>query len=180
MIGSRSLSIECATGVQLAGANAVAISPSGEDVYVTALESNAVTAFTRNPSTGHVAQKSGTEACVLYVLAVGCSLGRAMQAPEDLAASSDGASVYLAAYGSSAIDVLDRSASAGALRQKSRRPGCAVLRPQPDCHAGRAVGRPGGVAVSPDGRSVYLAASGSDAVAVFRRVTPAPPPPGRG
>ena len=44
------------------------------------------------------------------MLAVGCSLGRAMSAPEGLAVSPDGANVYVAAFTSGAIDVFDRDA----------------------------------------------------------------------
>ncbi len=47
----------CTAGRQLDGANAVAISPDGDDVYVTSLFSNSVTAFTRSPTTGDLAQK---------------------------------------------------------------------------------------------------------------------------
>ena len=101
----------CTTGVQLGGANAVAVSPDDGDVYVTSLLSNSVTSFTRTPTTGQLAQQTGTSACVIYVLAVGCSLGRALSAPEGLAVSPDGASVYAAAFGSGAIDVFNRNAT---------------------------------------------------------------------
>ena len=39
-------------GVQLSGANAVAVSPGDDDVYVTSLFSNSVTSFTRSTSAG--------------------------------------------------------------------------------------------------------------------------------
>ena len=40
----------CTTGCELSGANAVAVSPDGDDVYVTSLFSNSVTSFTRASS----------------------------------------------------------------------------------------------------------------------------------
>jgi sugar lactone lactonase YvrE len=83
----------CTTGTQLGGANAVTVSPDDDNVYVTSLLSNSLTTFDRAPSTGQVTQQTGTSACVVYVLAIGCSLGRAFSAPEGLAVSSDGASV---------------------------------------------------------------------------------------
>ena len=42
----------CTTGAQLAGANAVAVSPDDSSVYVTSLTSNSVTSFTRTATTG--------------------------------------------------------------------------------------------------------------------------------
>ena len=163
----------CAVGVQLRGANAVALSPDGGNVYVTSLLSNSVTTFTRAPASGLLTQGTGTAACVIDVLAVGCSLGRALAAPEGVAASPDGASVYVTAFRSGAVDVLARSSASGALTQKPRAAGCLVTRPGSDCRHGRALLGASSVAVSPDGRYVYAAAFGSDAVSVFKRVAKA-------
>jgi DNA-binding beta-propeller fold protein YncE len=161
----------CTTGTQLAGANAVAISPDDGDVYVTSLISNTVTAFTRTPATGALAQQSGTSACVIYVLAVGCSLGRALSQPEGLAVSPDGASLYATAFGSDAVDVLQRNTTSGAVIQKARSAGCVTSGAPADCARGRALNGVSSVAVSPDGRHVYAAAFASNAVSVFKRVT---------
>ena len=94
----------CTTGIQLSGANAVAVSPDDANVYVTSLLSNSVTGFARTSASGQLTQLSGTSACAIYVLAVGCSLGRALSAPEGIAASPDGDTVYAAAFESNAID----------------------------------------------------------------------------
>jgi DNA-binding beta-propeller fold protein YncE len=163
----------CATGAQLRGANAVTLSPDGGNVYVTSLLSNSVTTFTRAPVGGLLTQATGTAACVIDVLAVGCSLGRALAAPEGLAASPDGANVYVTAFRSGAIDALARSAGSGALTQKPRRAGCLITRSATDCSHARALLGASSVAVSPDGRYVYAAAFGSDAVSVFKRVATA-------
>ena len=160
----------CTTGRHLAGANAVAVSPDDGDVYVTSLLSKSVTEFTRTPATGQLAQKTGTSGCVIYVVAAGCSLGRALKAPEGLAVSSDGASLYVAAFKSGAVDVFKRSASSGALLQKSGRAGCVVTRPAPDCTPARALLGASSIAISPDGRYLYSGAFASDAVGVFKRV----------
>jgi DNA-binding beta-propeller fold protein YncE len=160
----------CTTGLQLGGANAVAVSPDDDSVYVTSLTSNSLTSFTRTPSSGQLAQQSGTSACAIYVLAVGCSLGRALRAPEGLAVSPDGATVYAAAFKSDALDVFDRDTTSGALLQKPRRAGCVTASALPDCTRGRALGEVSSVAVSPDGRNVYAAAFASNAVSVFKRV----------
>ncbi len=161
----------CTTGTQLGGADAVAVSPNDGDVYVTSVLSNSVTTFTRTPVTGKLAQQTGTSACVLYLLAVGCSLGRALSAPEGLAVSPDGASVYAAAFASGAIDLLDRNLESGALIQKPRRAGCVTEGATPDCTLGRALRGASSLAVSPDGRYLYSGAFASNAVSVFKRIT---------
>jgi DNA-binding beta-propeller fold protein YncE len=161
----------CTTGVQLAGADAVNISPDDENVYVTSLLSNSVTAFTRSASTGQLAQLTGTSACVVELLAVGCSLGRELEAPEGLAVSPEGASVYATAFASGAVDVFNRNSKSGALVQKPRSPGCETGSPAAECVPARALLGVSSAAISPDGRDLYSAAFKSDAVAVFRRAT---------
>jgi DNA-binding beta-propeller fold protein YncE len=160
----------CTLGTQLAGADAVAASPDNGDVYVTSLLSNTVTSFTRM-STGQLVQLTGTSACVINVLAVGCSLGRELSAPEGLAISPDSASVYVTAFTSGALDVFNRNADSGALIQKPRAPGCLVGSATPDCTPGRALLGASSVAVTPDGKNVYSAAFASNAVGIFKRVT---------
>lgn len=160
----------CTTGTQLAGANAVAVSPDDGDVYVTSLISDSLTSFTRTATTGQLAQKSGTSACVIYVLAVGCSLGRALNAPEGLTASPDGANVYAAAFKSNAVVVLNRNANTGAVIQKSGRGGCLTTSNIPDCRHARALVNVSSLALSPDSRYLYAAAFKSNAVTVFKRV----------
>ncbi len=88
----------CTTGRELSGANAVAVSPDDENVYVTSLFSNSVTSFARTPDTGQLAQLEGTSGCLVYLVAIGCSLGQALDAPEGLTLSPDGKSLYATAF----------------------------------------------------------------------------------
>ncbi len=161
----------CTTGIQLGGANAVAVSPGGDSVYVTSLLSNSLTTFNRASSTGQLTQQTGTSACVINLLAVGCSLGRAMSEPEGVAVSPDGASVYAAAFGSNAVDVFNRNTGSGAVIQKARRLGCVTTGARRDCLPGRALGGVSSMVVSPNGRQLYSAAFSSNSISVFRRVT---------
>jgi DNA-binding beta-propeller fold protein YncE len=159
----------CATGLQLSGANAVALSPDDGNAYVTSLFSNSVTSFNRTPSTGSLAQKRGTAACLVWLRSVGCSFGRALSSPEGLAVSPDGENVYVAAFASGAIDVLDRRPS-GIVRQRPGRAGCLAPDSVPGCTPGRALRGVSSIALSPDGRNVYATAFGSSALDVFRRI----------
>jgi DNA-binding beta-propeller fold protein YncE len=158
----------CATGVELAGANAVATSSRGGRVYVTSLFSNSVTAFTQTePAT--IVQNTGPAGCLVFMRSTGCSFGRAMVAPEGIAVSPDGANAYVAAFETGALDVLERDPASGALAQKPGVGGCLAPKSVPGCAPGRALAGVSSVAVSPNGRNVYSTAFGSNAVDVFRR-----------
>jgi DNA-binding beta-propeller fold protein YncE len=157
----------CTTGVQLSGANAVAFNPGG-DVYVTSLFSDSVTSFGRS-SAGGLTQKKGTFGCLVYLRATGCSFGRALVAPEGLAVSPDGANVYVAAFGTGAIDVLERSKKSGTVNQLPGPAGCLAPHSVPGCTRGRALRGASSIALSPDGRYLYSTSFGSNAVDIFRR-----------
>jgi DNA-binding beta-propeller fold protein YncE len=159
----------CANGVQLSGANAIAASPDGDDVYVTSLFSNSVTSFSRATPSGVLTQKEGTGGCLVYLRAVGCSFGRALVAPEGLALSPDGRNVYVAAFETGAIAVLDRGRKAGSVAQKPGSAGCLAPRSLPGCTRARALKGVSSIALSPDGRYLYSTSFESDAVDVFRR-----------
>lgn len=157
----------CTLGRELSGANAVAVSPSGNGVYVTSLFSNSVTSFTRNGSTGALTQREGTGGCLIFLRSAGCSFGRALIAPEGLALSPDGKNAYVAAFKSGAIAVLNRG-KAGSVAQKPGTAGCLAMR-SPDCTPARALKGVSSIALSPDGRYLYSTSFESDAVDVFRR-----------
>ncbi|HEX5712919.1 MAG TPA: hypothetical protein VFX85_06370, partial [Solirubrobacterales bacterium] len=157
----------CTVGRQLAGANAVVVSPNGANVYATSLFSNSVTSFGRATSTGLLTQKEGTAGCLIFLRSAGCSFGRALIAPEGLALAPDGASLYVAAFESGAIAVLDRG-KGGTVAQKPGAAGC-VAGALPGCTVGRALKGVSSIALSPDGRYLYSTSFESDAVDVFRR-----------
>jgi DNA-binding beta-propeller fold protein YncE len=160
----------CTTGNQLAGANAVTTDGQGGNVYVTSLFSNSVTSFTTVASGVGVTQEEGPAGCLVFLRAPGCSFGRAMVAPEGLAVSPDGTSVYVSSFKSGALDVLDRNPQTGSVAQKPGAAGCLAPKSLPGCSPGRALKGVSSVAVSPDGRNVYSTAFGSNAVDVFRRI----------
>ena len=157
----------CTLGRELAGANAVAVSPDDDGVYVTSLFSNSVTSFNRSASSGSLTQKEGTAGCLIYLRSAGCSFGRALVAPEGLALSPDGRNAYVAAFKTGAIAVLNRG-QAGAVAQK---PGAFFFMTTslPKCTLARSMKLVSSVTLSPDGRYLYSTAFESDAVDVFRR-----------
>jgi DNA-binding beta-propeller fold protein YncE len=158
----------CTVGRQLAGANAVAVSPDGDGVYITSLFSNSVTSFARNGSSGTLTQMEGAGGCLIYLRSAGCSFGRALVAPEGLVLSPNGKNVYVAAFKTGAIAVLNRG-KAGAVAQKPGTAGCVAASSLSDCTAARALKGVSSIALSPDGRYLYSTSFESDAVDVFRR-----------
>jgi DNA-binding beta-propeller fold protein YncE len=162
----------CTTGAELDGADAVAVSPDGRSVYAAALFSKSVTSFTRASSSGLLTQEAGTAGCLVFLRSTGCSFGRALNAPEGVAVSPDGADVYAASYAPGAIAVLARDKKSGVIAQIPHKAGC--VGSLGDCSPARALGGVGSLVLSPDGRYLYAAASKSDAIAIFRRVTRQP------
>jgi len=158
----------CTTGYEIDGANAVAVSPGGKDVYVTSLFSNSVTSFTRAVPAGGLTQKAGPGGCLVWLRAVGCSFGQALSSPEGLAVSPDGANVYAAAFATGAIAVLDRNRS-GEVAQKAGRAGCLAPKSVPGCTRAQALRGVSSIALSPDGRYLYSTSFDSNAVDIFRR-----------
>ncbi len=159
----------CTTGDQLDGANAVAVSPGNDVLYVTSLFSNSVTTFAPSTSAAGLAQKEGPAGCLVWLRAVGCSFGRALSAPEGIAVSPGGVSVYAAAFLTGAIDVFDRNRESGAIAQKPAAAGCLAPRSVPGCTRARALRGVSSIALSSDGRYLYSTSFGSNAVDTFRR-----------
>jgi DNA-binding beta-propeller fold protein YncE len=160
----------CANGFEITGANAVAVGPGDQDVYVTSLLNNSVTSFSRSKRTGALVQRTAT-ACLVAAAGGGCEVGRALKAPEGVAVAPDGQSVYVSAFESGALDVLDHG-TIGTLTQLTGPAGCHVTGKASGCTPARELAGVSSAVVSPDGRFVYAAAYASDAVTVFRRTAP--------
>lgn len=161
----------CTTGFQVSGANAVALSPDDRDVYVTSLLSSSLTSFTRGEDSGALGQIPGAGGCVAWLRQYPCTPGRALRAPEGLAVSPDGGNVYVTAFSSGAVAVMNRFRSTGTVVQKSGHDGCVTVQSIARCNAGRALAGASSIALSPDGRFAYVTANKSNGIAVFRRVS---------
>jgi DNA-binding beta-propeller fold protein YncE len=175
----------CAKAFALDSATSVAVSPDGRNVYVTSFGSAAVAIFARKRSTGAITPLAGTAGCLSEIRAVpACASGRALEGAFGVTVSPDGKNVYVATgfdrriegeratggFEASGVAAFTRNRTTGALRQLAGRAGCISERAAGStCTDGRALEGALEVRVSPDGRNAYVAASASNAIAVFAR-----------
>jgi 6-phosphogluconolactonase (cycloisomerase 2 family) len=159
----------CADGKGIVANRYVALSSDGKHVYMASELSDAVAAFSRSPKTGVLTQLQGPD-CMSDTGDGPCLDANHLSGPVGLSASRDGKHLYVASSGSSALVVFSRDAKTGTLTQLDAPAGCvADAGDGIDCGDGKALDDPRFAAVSPDGRHVYVASAGSNAVAVFSR-----------
>jgi DNA-binding beta-propeller fold protein YncE len=143
----------------------VAVSPDGKSVYVTLQFGDGVAQLSRDPITGEL----GWGSCLNNGGSQGCGdlSGTPLTDPVGVVVTSDGKSVYVASQVSDSIAHFSRDTDTGQILYKSclantALDGCVAL-PTP------ALAGAAGVAVSADGKSVYVTARDSDGVARFSR-----------
>ncbi len=161
----------------------VTISPDGKNVYavsaVTASPngSGVISTYSRDATTGALTYNNCISSAPLgsCVVATGVfDLG--FPYASKVALSPDGKTMYLIASSSASIAIFDRDATTGNLTLKSGAAGCiarAAILPQGCTILGDYLQPPTGIAVSPDGKSLYLTTGWTteaiDTVLVFAR-----------
>ena len=141
----------CAPGV-LRRPIRLAISPSGHTLYAAGEHGIAVLSRRRD---GSLRQPRGTIGCVSR--SSGCTPGRGFSVVDGVPVSPDGRSLY--AERRAALGVFRRRPD-GSPRHLAGRRGCLTAQRHPRCAAVARLGGAIATAVSPDGRRVFLAASG--------------------
>ncbi len=166
-------SSNCTDARALDGALRLAVSPDGENLYVSALISDAISVFDRDQGDGALTQKSGTAGCISADGVGGeCAIGRAIGLTFDLELTADGRSLYAASRTASAegsVAILSRSVDTGLLSQSADEEGCVSADGSGDCGVARAIDTTAGLSSSPDGTSLYAASFTDSAAAIFDR-----------
>jgi len=157
----------CAKVAAFDGPNSVAVSPDGRNVYVTARDSSTLLSFARNPKTGVLRPLPGAT-CKAGVALPACTTTTALIGPDVVAVSPDGRNVYAGAFFGSAVVAFSRDPSSGSLSQLSGTAGC-IAAATAGCATGVGLSSIEGLAVSPDGASVYAAAAASNALTELAR-----------
>ena len=149
----------------LAGAKTIVLSPDGRFAYVAALEDDAIAAFRRNRRTGALRQLRGGNACVGGPARECPRAGKALDGIRWIALSPDGRNLYAASPANDAIAAFSRDRRTGGLRQLPGADACIednLARPRSGCSGGVGLNYPRTIALSPDGRSAYVASDSAD------------------
>lgn len=158
----------CAAGVKLDGAQQVTVSHDGRSLYVGSFQGT-LAVFDRDPSAGALFQKAGTLGCISNGGSGGaCTSATGMTNLFESAVSPDGRQFYGADAGGNLL-VFDRDPASGVLTQKAGAAGCLNNTGILGCTNADALAILIAVALSPDGRHLYAAAAGDDAVSAFSR-----------
>lgn len=157
----------CTLGIALGAPEGMAISGDGANVYVATALSNAVVVLARDQTTGTLTQATDGSGCIVDSPLSGCANGVELSGANAVA-FNPGGDVYVTSLFSNSVTSFGRS-SAGGLTQKRGTFGCLVWLRAVGCSFGRALKSPEGLAVSPDGSNVYVAAFANSAIAVLER-----------
>jgi DNA-binding beta-propeller fold protein YncE len=151
----------CSPGAGLVTATGIAVSPDGADVYAASESSDAITEFQRNAANGGLTEIG----CIAEAAAGGCTAGTGLTHAENIVLSGDGTSLYATALDGNAVAEFERNALTGALAET----GCIAEAGADGCAVGNGLSGADGIAISPDGSSVYVAAETGGALASFTR-----------
>ncbi len=158
----------CALGIGIADVRSAEVSPDGRNVYAASGQST-LTIFDRAAG-GTLQQKPGPAGCHADPTSpmdpAYCASANGLQVAFDVALSPDGRSVYIVSLLGGAVATFDRAAN-GTATQKPGSAGCISDAAEAPCADGLGLKEPQAVAVSADGKSVYVAAAAS--IAVFDR-----------
>jgi DNA-binding beta-propeller fold protein YncE len=163
----------CQSFAPLKRADEVTISSDGRNVYVAATGTGpgqgALSAFDRDPISGTLRQPHGRVACLSLDGSGGlCRRDPTVGSPKDVLVSPDGRSAYVLNEFSDLIAVLARNRATGALTRRPSTIPC-ILERRGLCEQKFRFGVLGNLAISPDGRSLYLASPIFAAVAILDR-----------
>ncbi|HEY3614783.1 MAG TPA: beta-propeller fold lactonase family protein, partial [Gaiellales bacterium] len=165
---SQQTTLGCAVVHGLDDARAIALSPDGKTLYAAAFTPASVTSFSVDAHSGLLAQLNLSAGCLASTIQTGCGAARSLNGASALVVSPDGRNVYVAAATAGAVDSFARQPN-GSLQQLTGIAGCSTTTVTPGCDSAPSLAGADAIAISPDGRFVYVAAASADAIVVFVR-----------
>ncbi|MDX6629343.1 MAG: hypothetical protein QOH00_1589, partial [Gaiellales bacterium] len=158
----------CTPARGLDDARAVALSPDGTTLYAAAATPASLTSFSVAPGNGLLQQLNLGAGCLASVAQDGCAAARGLEGASAIAVSPDGLHVYVASATAGAVTAFARQPN-GSLLQLAGVAGCIATTPQNGCSTALSLGGADAIAISPDGRFVYVGATTADSLLVFAR-----------
>ena len=131
----------------------------------------AVARFNRNTATGAITQPAGSAGCISQTGSGSCADGHVSTEPDGVTVTPDGKSVYVDSVPSSAVLRFNRNTATGAISQPACTAGCISETGSGPCADGHALNGSGRVALSDNGKNVYVASEDSNAVVRLNRNT---------
>lgn len=128
-----------------------------------------VLAATALAAVGGLTQKPGTAGCLANIGGATCVDGAELSYLADVAISPDGRNAYATATTTDSLTTFDRDPATGLLTQRTGGAGCITESGGAPCVDGRGIDAPVSVAVSLDGKSVYVGSQTSNGIAIFDR-----------
>jgi 6-phosphogluconolactonase (cycloisomerase 2 family) len=165
---SQSAPLGCTAARGLDDARAVALSPDGKSLYAVAATPASVTSFSVDARNGLLQQLNLSAGCLVSIDQTDCGSARALTGASAIAVSPDGLHVYVAASTAGAVTSFARQPN-GSLVQLAGIAGCSTTTLTPGCDTAPSLGGADAIAISPDGRFVYVAGSSADSLVVFSR-----------
>ncbi|HYY12347.1 MAG TPA: beta-propeller fold lactonase family protein [Kineosporiaceae bacterium] len=159
----------CTAAGALAQTWDVAVSPDGRNVYAASGDyASSLVTLVRDPSTGGLSPLGGVAGCLTHAVVAGCTQVRGLDYAHAVVVSPDGRNVYVTSELDDTLGVYARDPSTGALTQLAGTQGCIRDNGTGGCAPDAQVHFPRELAVSPDGRNVYLT-NNSSQLMIFDR-----------
>jgi len=165
---SAQTALGCTSARGLDDARAVALSPDGLSLYVAAATPASVTSFSVAPGNGLLQQLNLGAGCLSSIAQEGCAAARGLEGASAIVVSPDNLHVYVASATAAAVTSFARQPN-GSLVQLAGVAGCISNTPPAGCAPGTSLGGADAIAISPDGRFVYVAGNSADSLLVFSR-----------